>query len=119
MTAKKFIIELRESIIEENLIFYKDTLINTNLDDVSDNYWREFILFFRKLPKKDKEILLKILRQVEVDTISSILSLLDGNFWLPSQDEEFRLTVKGQDEILNIELQDIFFDLEENEPPST
>lgn len=114
MKSIDFINGIREAVVEENLEIYKDLFENTNIESATDRYWKEALLFFSKLDSTDKNIFFRILRQIEVDTTSNILSILDGVSWLEGQEDEFKLTTKNSNDIINGELQDKFLELEEN-----
>lgn len=49
-----------------------------------------------------------------VNTLSSLLGILDGSTFLSSENENFILKTEGSDTIINGDLQDIFLGLEEN-----
>lgn len=114
MKSIDFAKEIRKVVIEENLNIYKDLFENTELSAIKDNYWKEAVQFFNKIDLKDKEVFFKILRQIEVDTTSNILGVLDGVSWLEGQQENFKLVTESSNEAINGELQDRFLELEEN-----
>lgn len=69
---------LYDSIVMENYSIYKDLFMNTDIADVSDEYWKGSLNLFKKLSDNDKDIFFKILKQVSIDTISNMLAFVDG-----------------------------------------
>jgi hypothetical protein len=63
------------------------------------------------LSAEDRDVFLRIIRQVIVDTTSNLLAIVDGVSRLPQVEGEFMLSYDG--EALNGELQDAFLELEE------
>lgn len=115
MKPIEFVNQIKKTVIDENSVIYKDLFINTDPNSSTDKYWVNALNFFNKLDPSDKEIFFKIIRQIEVDTTSNILGILDGTSWLENQEEEFKLTTKNSKEPINGELQDIFLEQEENQ----
>jgi len=113
MKTIDFVKEIRKSVIEENLNTYKYLFENTDLNSVTDGYWKDALCFFNKLDLNSKEVFYKILRQIEIDTTSNIFGVLDGVSWLEGQQEEFELVQRNSSEVINGELQDRFLELEE------
>lgn len=115
MKTKDFVKEIRKSIIDENETIYRDLFETTDVDQTSDVYWKEALIFFNKLEAEDRETLFKIMRQVSVDTISNIFAVLDGVSFLEGQEDQFNLTIGEGMEQLNGSLQDIFLEIEEDQ----
>lgn len=116
MNPEEFVKKIRYSVLDENMDIYRDLFENTVIDQTSDLYWQEALKLFKNLDTDAKETLFKIMRQVSVDTISNLFSLLDGISYLEDQSEDFTLTVGTEINILNGDLQDIFLEIEENAP---
>ncbi len=115
MKPLDFVNQIKKSVIDENIATYKNLFNNTNPNTVTDEYWVKALTFYNKLDENDREFFLKILRQIEVDTTSNILAVLDGVTWLENQEEEFVLTTENSKEHINGDLQDIFLEHEEND----
>lgn len=111
MKPETFVKEIIEVIIQDNIEIYKDIFETTNLSDVTDEYWKQAIPFYKSLTDEKKQVLFKIIRQVQVDTLSNVLSILDGKTFLENQEEDLELKYKGV--LLNNDLQDIFLEIEE------
>lgn len=114
MKPIEFVKGLRNAVVEDNLSIYKNLFENTELNSVTDSYWKDALAFFNKLDFKDKEVFFKVIRQIEVDTISNILGVLDGVSWIEGQKGNFKLVVDNSNDVINGELQDKFLELEEN-----
>ncbi len=106
MTPENFVKRIIEDIINADWNSYRDLFNKTDMKDVTDEYWKRAIVFYSKLDVKDKDVFFSILKQIIIDTISSMLGLLDGVFRLKNQDEAFELKYSGVK--LNEYLQDIF-----------
>jgi hypothetical protein len=104
MNDREFVDIIRRCIIEENLAYYtnimeSDEHIGKGLDD--------FTLLYRSLPLEMREVFIRTVKRVEVDTISNILGILDGSSAIADYRGEFSL---HYDEGQNItgDLQDFF-----------
>ncbi|GAA4277706.1 hypothetical protein [Aquimarina mytili] len=111
MKPEKFVRNISDSVINENLNVYKDLFETTAIDTVSDEYWKEALGLYNELDSFQKEVLFKIIRQTQVDSISNILGILDGRLYLEGQSSDFELTYDGKK--LNNDLQDIFLEIDE------
>ncbi|WP_430906563.1 hypothetical protein [Maribacter sp. 2-571] len=112
MKPEEFVNSIKELVINENLNIYKDLFETTNVDDVTDLYWKNALSFFRLLSDSQKSVFYQILRQVEVDTVSNIFAVLDGVTFLEGQERDFILEYEGKK--VNVDLQDIFLESEED-----
>ena len=108
MKLESFVKELHNIIAIDNLNTYKDLFENTPTEDAVDPHWVSALTFYKMLNKKDKEVLLGIVEQTIVDSISSMLAILDGNTELESIKGDLELTVKGKKGVLNGQLQDMY-----------
>jgi hypothetical protein len=111
MDPKNFVLDIIKAIVDSNLNEYKELFYNTTLEQSNDAHWIDALRFLNNLSIENKEIFFKIIRQIEIDTISNIFAIIDGNLWLEKQASEFVLTSKDSEISLNGELQDIFLDL--------
>ncbi|MFB6468227.1 transposase [Cytobacillus sp. Hz8] len=83
------------------------------MKDVTDSYWKEALRFFEELTDDNKKILFKIIGQVQVDAISTILGIIDGVVPLPSKQEEIEMKFIGEKEPINGNLHDLFLAYDE------
>ena len=73
-----FVKSLYESIVKENLQLYKNLYETTNVTPKTDDYWKKAIGFYDSLTDENKDILMKIIEQTMMDTISNMLGVIDG-----------------------------------------
>jgi len=114
MNRDEFVSAIREEIVDSNLSSYRQLFIENRPESATDPYWQEALRFFGSLPTSERTVFFRILRQVTVDTISSILGMLDGVWELKDQEGDFDLLLAG--ERLNGDLQDEFLAAEEDSP---
>lgn len=74
-----FVKSLFESIVKENLQLYKDLYETTNVTEKTDDYWKKTIGFYDSLTDENKAILMRIIEQTMIDTISNMLGVMDGS----------------------------------------
>lgn len=68
---------------------------------------------FNSLNEEQKDFFFRILRQVEIDTLSGLLFILDGGILHEGKVVDLVLSVKGQNNILNGDLHNVLLELEE------
>lgn len=106
MEPIEFIKKITSEIVESNSEIYKELFETTNSNEVEDNYWKEALNFYKKSNVDDKNTILKIIKQIQIDTISNLLGIMDGVVALENTDGDFSLNYEGIP--LNGDLQDIF-----------
>jgi putative transposase len=104
---------LYQSTIKENSTIYKDLFNNTDINKVKDSYWKAALTFYKELSDANKDVFFKIIEQVQVDTVSNILGVLDGVVSTAEEDIEIEMTIKGNNELINGDLQDLFLEYDE------
>jgi hypothetical protein len=110
MNEKKLVKALKRTIVDDNLSYYKETLDNFDIDETSDPYWNDLILFYRGLPKEHKNQLIKLIRQTSVDAVSNVLGIIDGVVDFPM---EMKLIDQTSGKEFESELQEEFLELTE------
>ncbi|UXN04865.1 hypothetical protein [Bartonella sp. HY406] len=97
-----FVEIIYKSIIDENIELYRDSYLDIKADPSLDNYGKNVVNLIKNLDTDEKETLLMIMKQVMIDTLSSIFNLIeeDGNI------ADVKLIYKG--ETINEDLQDAF-----------
>ena len=78
MKPKDFVVQLRTVAIDENVTIYRDLFASTPLEKASDTYWERALSLFKALSPERHEIFFEVMRQVAVDTTSSVLGVIDG-----------------------------------------
>lgn len=101
MNVEDFIKEaIGKNILEDNKRHYLNILENTNYEDIKIEYWTNFKNFYENLSTENKSLIFKIIRQVQIDTLSTLFANIDGVSDLDSNvnDLEFKLML-GNDEL--------------------
>jgi hypothetical protein len=111
MNDHEFVTALHQDIVDNNWHTYRQLFTESEPASATDPYWHAALLLYADLDPAGRETLLRIVRQVMVDTLSNVLGLLDGVTALEQQDGELALTLSGQR--LDGTLQDQFLELEE------
>lgn len=107
-----FVKSLHEVIVKENLESYKDLYETAVVDAKTVSYYKEALNLYNSLSSKKKETLMKIIEQTMVDTISSMLGIIDGSIPVDDDDSfEPRLLLNSID--TEGELQDLFLEFVE------
>lgn len=104
-----FVKSLYESIVNENLQLYKDLYETTIVTSKTDDYWKRAIGFYDSLTDENKDILMNIIEQTMIDTISNMLGVIDGSSTLNNCSLEPKLLLDSID--TEGELQDLFLEL--------
>ncbi|CVI70421.1 hypothetical protein NDGK_01864 [Clostridiales bacterium CHKCI001] len=84
---EEFVQRVYESVVNENLDSYKDLFQNTEITNTTMNYWKKAIAFYSSFEDGEKSIFFDIIRQIIIDTISSIFGIMDGSSTLSGGDE--------------------------------
>jgi hypothetical protein len=92
-----FVKSLFESIVEENLELYKNLYETTNVSPKINEYWRQTISFYDSLAEEKKAVLMKIIKQTMIDTVSNMLGVIDGSSTLKNCSIEPKLFLDSID----------------------
>ncbi|MCA1066119.1 transposase (plasmid) [Rossellomorea sp. AcN35-11] len=109
---EKLVEAIYQSIVKENLVLYKHTYESTKVNSSTDEHWKSAITLFDNLNPVDKEVMLRIVEQTMIDTISNVLGLIDGSSTLEGEVLDFKVLLN---EGAEGGLQDIFLELIENQ----
>lgn len=113
MKSEEFVKILNREVIEGNLDLYRNLLDNTN--EANHPVWKGILPIYINFSKEEKEIFLKFLKIVEINTLSHVLGILDGSTYTDDIENNFILMIENEDEKLNEDLQSSFLELiEEN-----
>lgn len=77
MTAKNFSDGIYKECIMDQLQLYENLL--ENIANATDPIWIDIINIYKKLNDREKKSFLDFLKIVEVNTIASLLSIIDGD----------------------------------------
>ena len=106
MNAETLVNAVIESVLDKNTSFYRETL--THSEGATDPYWIAALAFYSSLSERQQDVVIRMMQQAVIDTISNIFGVLDGSSALPGMPERFRLTYGSSPEKLNGDLQDLF-----------
>ena len=109
MTPDAFVKDVMRTVVDDGVTLYRGILARPG--EVTDPYWRRVLALHRSLPPRQRRVILEIMRQVQVDTLSEIFGILDGESALGGRIQEFELVHKrprGARVRLNGDLQDLF-----------
>ena len=101
-----FVKSLYESIVKENIDLYKNLYETTSIGHKTTEYWKQAISFYECLSEENKVILMKLIEQTIIDTISNMLGVIDGSSTLKDCSLEPKLLLDNND--TDGELQDCF-----------
>ncbi|MFD2613450.1 transposase [Paenibacillus gansuensis] len=105
---------LYQNVVKDNLEIYRGIFTNTDRKTVTDPHWRKALKLYSELSDENKEILYKIIKQVQVDTASTLLGIFDGVVSISElADLDVKITVQGNAYAVNGDLQDLFLSLDE------
>lgn len=106
MKPEHLVDEILARTVSENIIFYKSMLENISRNEVTDPYWKKLLAFYDKSNQNERELIIKLMKQVSQDSIASLLSIIDGSGY-----SELESKLKLSDDsgkYLQGELSDIF-----------
>ncbi|MBE4947488.1 transposase [Chryseobacterium culicis] len=113
MNAEEFVKILNRDVIKGNLELYQNLLENTN--EATDPVWKGILPMYINFSREEKEVFLKFLKIVEINTLSHVLGILDGTTHADDIEEDFILITENKNEKINEDLQDLFLELIEEE----
>ncbi|MDQ0417939.1 hypothetical protein J2Z48_002123 [Croceifilum oryzae] len=116
MNLETLIKSLYKQLINDSCAFYQDMFINRTEQDVTDPYWKESLKMFANLSNEDRKTFFKVIEQVQVDSMSEILGILDGVVWVDG-DVKFNVTLGDGGIPINGELQELFLAYDEEKRP--
>ena len=106
---ENFVKSLYESIIKENLELDRQLYETIKIDTKTDEYWKAAIGLYNSLTVENKDVLMRIIEQTMIDTISNMLGVIDGSSTLKDRLLEPKLLLDSKD--TGGELQDFFLEL--------
>jgi len=103
-----FVKSIYETVVKESLQYYKGLYETTNIPPNTIDYWKQAIGFYNALNDEKKEILMRIIEQTMIDTVSHMLGVIDGSSTLNDCPFEPKLLLDSND--TEGELQDLFLE---------
>ncbi|MDQ0065124.1 hypothetical protein [Chryseobacterium lathyri] len=113
MKPEELVKVLNRDVINGNLELYQNLLDTTN--EATDPVWKGILPLYINFSKEEKEIFLKFLKIVEINTLSHVLGIIDGTTYAEGIENEFSLTTENDNNKINGDLQDLFLELVEEE----
>lgn len=113
MKPEELVKILNRDVIKGNLELYQSLLETTN--EATDPVWKGILPIYINFSREEKEIFLKFLKIVEINTLSHVLGILDGTTYADGIEQDFILTVENDNRKINEDLQDLFLELIEEE----
>ncbi len=115
MTTDAFIDGLVKSVIDDNMAYYRETFEKHSISQNSELIpeWSGAVEVYKSLDNEKRAALEAFIQLVMNDTVSSLLSLIDGNSMLEGQSNPLELKL-GRKKISG-ELQDLFLEVIENQ----
>lgn len=74
-----FVKSLYESIVKENIELYKNLYETTKIGPKTNEYWKKALNLYEFLSEEHKAVLINIIEQTMIDTISNMLGAIDGS----------------------------------------
>ncbi len=105
---EKFIEKLIDMLIVEGIEEYKASNETLQIGPKTINYWKDVKQLYVTLDQKQKEIYYEIIRQVMIDTISSVFGILDGTTSINGMECNIEVAINGCS--TEHELQDVFLE---------
>ena len=103
---EEFVKSVYETVVEEGKNIYKDLYENTEVTERTVDYWKNALELYCSFDDRQKMVFFDIIKQTMIDTISSVLGVLDGSSTLSGGDFEFEVKINGIS--TEDELQDTF-----------
>ena len=113
MKSEELVKILNRDVIQGNLELYQNLLETTN--EATDPVWKGILPIYINFSREEKEVFLKFLKIVEINTLSHVLGILDGSTHADGIEQDFSLTIENDDKKINENLQDLFLELIEEE----
>lgn len=110
-TSSEFTSNLHLQVVEEGARLYQQML--TSDPAQAKGTWQQMIQLFATLDPSQKEAFVRLMRQVRVDTVSSVLLVMDENSMEQEPENQLRL-FNGANELVSGDLQDLFLAEEES-----
>lgn len=94
MKSKDFTNGIYRECVTDQLKLYKELLENT--ENATEPVWINIINIYKNFKEKDKSTFIDFLKIVEVNTIASLLSIIDGDKPIKNDFLTFELKEEGE-----------------------
>lgn len=99
-----------EMIVERVESEYRNLFNNIEMKNIDDRQWKRALEIYNEFSDEDKESFFRIIKQVEIDTLSYIFGVFDGTSSFEDGEVSFDIRLEGSSEVLNCMLQDLFLE---------
>lgn len=106
--VEKFVKEVYNSLVKDDGNVYRDLFNNTDINDDIIPYWKDALKLYSNLSDEDREIFFIVIKEITIDTISSLFGIIDGCATIDDKGIEPTLLLGGQD--TEGELLDLFLE---------
>ena len=110
--AESLVRLFKANIVQSNLEVYRKLFKETSRSDATDKYWQIALEFFHELSPNQREVLFKIIKQTQIDTLAHILGIIDGTVLTEGETD---LSLMTNNERVSGDLQDLFLSLFEEQ----
>ena len=105
--------EIKDIILVENFKRYFETLEDSSQEPFKNKSWRSGQLLFNSLDNSNRKHLQEFVKMIMIETVSDILSFVDGTATFKNQQHPFELLCNGKK--VSGSLQEyLLMDLEDN-----
>ena len=113
MTEEFIAKEIKDIILVENFKRYFETLEDSSQEPFKNKSWRSGQLLFNSLDNSNRKHLQEFVKMIMIETVSDILSFVDGTATFKNQQHPFELMCNGKK--VSGSLQEyLLMDLEDN-----
>jgi hypothetical protein len=113
MTEEFIAKEIKDIILVENFKRYFETLEDSSQEPFKNKSWRSGQLLFNSLDNSNRKHLQEFVKMIMIETVSDILSFVDGTATFKNQQYPFELMCNGKK--VSGSLQEyLLMDLEDN-----
>ena len=115
MTDREFVKSIKDEIFDKSLHRYFEILRTIDRDSITHMYWKATASLYDKLDHKGREQLRFFARLIMEDTLSSVLSYLDGSSTFATQEESEDFKLTSGEQVISGMLHDFFLATLEDE----
>ena len=87
---------LLDGVVSENSAEYRKLFKELTQDEITDPYWQDALKFFDSLSPSRREVFFSILRQVSIDTVSTVAGALDGTTDIGLHEDLYLVASNGE-----------------------
>ncbi len=120
MTPKEFTDGIYEEI-NRSLDAYRRGWSSAEIDRIENLSYKKAVSFYKNLDREQQEVLIELIKQIQIDNTATILALIDGVYYLKTQENDFKLIYQSEPEtVISGDLSNIFLEtveVEQTSPP--